>query len=45
MNTSALIMLVSSELIIAAFTIYFFWRALTTPPRIDVHEDSYTDND
>lgn len=45
MNTSALLMLISSQLIITAFTIYFFWLAVTTPPRVDVHEDSYSDND
>ena len=45
MNTSALAIMISSQLIIAAFTIYFFWRAVTTPPRVDVHEDSYSEND
>lgn len=43
MNTSALITLIISELIITAFTIYFFWLALAAPPRAE--PDSYIDND
>ncbi len=43
MNTSALITLLASELIITGFTIYFFIKVLRTPPRNE--PDSYTDND
>ena len=43
MNTSALLMLIVSEVIIAGFTCYFFWLALKVPPRAE--PDSYSDND
>jgi hypothetical protein len=43
MNTSALTMLLVSEITIAAFTIYFFYKVLTVPPKNE--PDSFTDND
>lgn len=43
MNSSALTMLLVSEITIAAFTIYFFYKVLTVKPKNE--PDSYTDND
>lgn len=43
MNTSALITMIATEVIITAVTFYFFWRVLKTPPRPE--EDSYSEND
>jgi hypothetical protein len=43
MNTSAIIMMVVTEVTIASITIYFFWRVLTTPPRKE--PDSFSEND
>ena len=43
MNTSALITMITTEVVITAVTIYFFWKVLTTPSRPE--EDSYSDND
>jgi hypothetical protein len=43
MNASALTMLLVSEITIAAFTIYFFYKVLTVPPKNE--PDSFTDND
>lgn len=43
MNTSALITMVTTEVIITFATVYFFWRVLKTPPKPE--EDSYSEND
>jgi hypothetical protein len=43
MNASALTMLLVSEITITAFTIYFFYKVLTVPPKNE--PDSFTDND
>lgn len=43
MNTSALIMMVATELTVAAFTGYFFYQVLTAKPKPE--PDSYLDND
>lgn len=43
MNSQALIMMVSTELIVAGFTMYFFWRVLNTKPKPE--PDSFSDND
>ena len=43
METSALIMMLTAESLIAAATIYFFVRVLRTPPKPE--EDSYSGND
>jgi len=43
MSNSALLMLVITEVTVAAFTVYFFWKVLTVPPRPE--PDSYADND
>ena len=43
MNTSALIMMVGTILIVTLFTLYFFFRVLKTPPRPE--PDSFTEND
>jgi hypothetical protein len=43
MNTSALITMLGSELIITFFTVYFLWKAVSTPPRAE--PDSYEFND
>lgn len=43
MNTTALAMMVITEVLIAAITIYFFYRVLTTPKKTE--PDSYSEND
>ena len=43
MNTDALIMMVTSEVIITAVTLYFFYKVLTTPSKPE--PDSYSEND
>lgn len=43
MNTSALIMLLAAEGVVTAFTIYFFWKVLKTPPKPE--PDSFSEND
>lgn len=43
MNTSALVLMVCTQLIVVCITGYFFYRVLTTPPRPE--PDSYADND
>ncbi len=43
MNTSALIMMITTEVIVTLVTGYFFLRVLKTPPK---HEpDSFIEND
>ncbi|MBK6626265.1 MAG: hypothetical protein IPJ87_17560 [Flavobacteriales bacterium] len=43
MNTSALVLMLSSVLTVTGFTLYFFYRVLTTPPKPE--PDSFSDND
>ncbi len=43
MNTSALTIMLATEITIAAFTAYFFWKVVTTPPKAE--PDSYQEND
>lgn len=43
MNTTALTILLVTELTIAAFTVYFFWKVVKTPPKAE--PDSYQDTD
>ncbi|MDO8804160.1 MAG: hypothetical protein Q7R35_07005 [Elusimicrobiota bacterium] len=43
MSPSALFMLVVAEVTVTAFTIYFFWKVVTVPPRTE--PDSFDDND
>ena len=43
MNNSALLLMISSEVIITSVTIYFFWRVLKTPKNPE--PDSFTEND
>lgn len=43
MNTSALIMMISVESIVALLTIWFFYKVLTTKPKPE--PDSFTKND
>lgn len=43
MSTSALLMLVVTESLVTGFTIYFFWKVLTVPPKAE--PDSFLDND
>ena len=43
MSTSALLMLVVTEVTVTAFTLYFFWKVLTVPPKPE--PDSFDDND
>jgi len=43
MSTSALLMLVFTEVTVTAFTCYFFWKVLTIPPKQE--PDSFADND
>lgn len=43
MNTSALILMVATQLTVVCVTAYFFYRVLNTPQRPE--PDSYSDND
>ncbi len=43
MNTSALILMLFTQLSVIAFTIYFFKKVLNTPPNPE--PDSYSEND
>ncbi|WP_187270267.1 hypothetical protein [Pontibacter qinzhouensis] len=43
MNTSALIVMLSTIFLVTGMTLYFFGKVLTTPPRPE--PDSYLDND
>lgn len=43
MNTSALIMMITTEVIVTLVTGYFFLRVLKTPPKPE--PDSYNEND
>lgn len=43
MNTSALILMVVTQVTVTAFTVYFFWKVLKTPPRPE--PDSFEEND
>ena len=43
MNGQALVMLIAAEGIVTAFTVYFFWKVLKTPPKPE--PDSYSEND
>ncbi|MDD3875746.1 MAG: hypothetical protein PHT69_03940 [Bacteroidales bacterium] len=45
MKTTALLFMVITEVIITGLTFYFFFKVLFIKPRIDVDEDSYTEND
>lgn len=43
MNTPALITMVTTQVLVTAITIYFFYRVLKAPKKPE--PDSYTDND
>jgi hypothetical protein len=43
MNSSALIMMLVTEIVVTGFTIYYFVKVLKTPPKKE--PDSYTEND
>ena len=43
MSKSALLMLVVTQVTVTAFTLYFFWKVLTVPPKAE--PDSFDDND
>ncbi|MFV0306014.1 MAG: hypothetical protein ACK5IC_11110 [Moheibacter sp.] len=43
MNTSALITMLSAQIIVISVTVYFFIRVLKTPPKQE--PDSYSEND
>ncbi len=43
MNSSALILMICTQVIVTCTTLYFFWRVLKTPPRSE--PDSFTEND
>ena len=43
MNTAALIMMVSAQIIILSLTFYFYRKVLTSPKREE--PDSYSEND
>jgi len=42
MNTTALILMVTTMLLVTVITAYFFWKVLTIPARPE--PDSFTDN-
>ena len=43
MNSSALIMMLATEIVVTLVTIYFFMKVLRTPPKRE--PDSFTEND
>lgn len=43
MNSSALIMMLVTEIVVTGFTIYYFVKVLKTPPKEE--PDSFTGND
>lgn len=43
MNSSALIMMLVTEIVVTGFTIYYFVKVLKTPPKEE--PDSFTEND
>ncbi len=43
MNSSALTLMLVSEVVVTALTIYFFWRVLKAPHRPE--PDSFSDDD
>ncbi|MDO6389514.1 hypothetical protein Q4E40_05210 [Pontibacter sp. BT731] len=43
MNTSALVIMLTTMSLVTGLTIYFFYRVLNAPPRPE--PDSYLDND
>mgnify|MGYP000423043668 CR=1 FL=1 len=43
MNSSALIMMLVTEIVVTAVTIYYFVKVLRTPPKAE--QDSFEDND
>ena len=43
MNTEALILMIATQGIVIGFTLYFFYKVLTTPPRPE--PDSFSEND
>ena len=43
MTSTALFMMVITEGIITAITLYFFWKVLSAPPKKE--PDSYSEND
>ncbi|MCB0769394.1 MAG: hypothetical protein KDC00_03195 [Flavobacteriales bacterium] len=43
MNTSAILLMMATQLTVACITAYFFYRVLTSPPRPE--PDSYSEND
>jgi hypothetical protein len=45
MKTSALLFMIITEAIITGLTLYFFFKVLFIKPKLDVNDDSYSDND
>lgn len=43
MNTSAIILMVLTQVVVAAFTVYFFMKVLRSPKRPE--PDSFDEND
>jgi len=43
MNTSALVIMLTTMLMVTGTTLYFFYQVLNTPPKPE--PDSYLDND
>lgn len=43
MNSSALFLMIATEVIITGITVYFFWKVLRTPPKPE--PDSFSEND
>lgn len=43
MNSTALIMMLVTQITVTAITAYFFYRVLTTPPKPE--PDSFSEND
>ncbi|WP_202621858.1 hypothetical protein [Pontibacter russatus] len=43
MNTSALVIMLTTMLLVTGLTVFFFWKVLSAPPKPE--PDSYLDND
>ena len=43
MNTSALVLMISTQVVVTLITGYFFWKVLTAPKRPE--PDSFIEND
>lgn len=45
MNTSALVLMVSVQVVVSVLTVWLFIKVLVTKPGVEPEPDSYTEND